>query len=230
MKPTLTILIPCFNEALRLSSTLSELEVWIGNQSDFASKIIMVNDGSTDETKRLIQDSHLNIELVSFEMNLGKGGAIAEGIKKLETDFVLIMDADLSTSLEEIRIFYEEIIRSNADLVVANRFHPKSHVTNSVMRKLSSRFFYLIVHAVARFKTQDTQCGFKLFKTNVARDLFSDLKFLRYSFDLEILFKAESRYQIIEMPVRWVQKDGSRVRVFRDGFQMIKDLLELKQL
>jgi dolichyl-phosphate beta-glucosyltransferase len=228
LKPKLTLLIPCYNEALRLSSTLSELEIWMDGHSDICSRLMMVNDGSTDETKRLILESRLNIDLVSLDMNLGKGGAIAAGIKKIDTDLVLIMDADLSTSLKDIRTFYEEIVRTDADIVVANRFHPESHVTSSILRKLSSRFFYLIVHGLAKFKTQDTQCGFKLFKAEAARDLFSDLKFLRYSFDLEILFKAESRYHIKEMPVRWLQKDGSRVRLFHDGLQMVWDLLKLK--
>lgn len=228
MKPTLTLLIPCYNEAKRLPSSLLQLKAWTETNSSIPVKFIIVDDGSTDETKALAQDFPMDIQVISLTQNSGKGGAIAAGIKQVETDQVLIMDLDLSTSLICINHFYEEMTQTDVDLVVANRFHSQSQVTSSLKRRLSSKVFYTIVHSIVNFKTQDTQCGFKLFKTKVAIDLFSNLHFLGFSFDLEILLKAEPKYKIKQMPVQWVQKDGSRVSIIRDGMQMILDLLKLR--
>jgi dolichyl-phosphate beta-glucosyltransferase len=228
LKPTLTLLIPCFNEALRIERSLEQLKAWIDGNLDIPTKVVIVDDGSTDGSKSLIRNYPLDIKPIFLEKNLGKGGATAAGIHEVDTDFVLTMDLDLSTSLQGINTFYNEMVKTNVDLVVADRFHAQSQVTSSVSRKLSSKLFYTIVHRIINFETQDTQCGFKLYKTSVAKDLFSDLNFLGFSFDLEVLFHAESKYKIKQLPIQWVQKDGSRVRVIHDGLQMILDLLRLK--
>lgn len=183
MNPTLALLITCFNESFRIKASLEQLKVWLEN-SDLPIEVSFVNDGSADHTVNIINGFDLEHRILNLENSQGKGGAIAEGIKTVETDYVLFMDADLATSLEDIKYFYQQALDTKADLIVANRSDPSSKITNSIFRSFISRAFTMIAHLIINFKTQDTQCGFKLFKTSVAKDLFSDLKVFDYSFDL----------------------------------------------
>jgi dolichyl-phosphate beta-glucosyltransferase len=228
-QPILTLLIPCYNEVSRLPRALDELAHWIDLQNDTSVKIVFVDDGSTDGSADLIRQHRLRSELLILTSNFGKGGALAEGMKTISTDLVLTMDLDISTHLGCISEFVRHQRQTGADLIVGSRFHPQSYVHRPFIRSLASYGFFFVIHAIAGFRTFDTQCGFKLFRTQAGKDLFSDLQLKRYSFDLEILWKAEERYHIQELPIHWSDRGGSKLRLFSDGFQMIRDLLTLSR-
>lgn len=227
MTASLTILIPCFNESARLVRTIRELEEWMNLSRDFTVSVLFVNDGSTDDTEEKLTRLKFEATVITSLVNLGKGGAIAHGMKFVESDYVLVMDADLSTSLEFIPLFFKHI-QEGPDLVIANRFHPLSHVERPWWRSFFSYVFFFVIHGLGSFKSFDTQCGFKMYKTATAKDLFKSLRFNRYSFDLEVIKNAELKYQIAELPVSWKDRGGSKVKLWRDGFGMIKDVLSLK--
>jgi dolichyl-phosphate beta-glucosyltransferase len=224
----LTLLIPCFNESQRLPRALDELQSWQSSNSELNVKILFINDGSTDDTENLILKHPLKSTVLTLPENLGKGGAVAQGVKLVSTELVLVMDVDISTSLNCIPFFLEAMSSGSYDLIVGNRFHPLSRVHRPITRSISSYLFYFIIHAVGGFRTNDTQCGFKLYKTQIAQQLFKKLRLLRYSFDLEIIMRAEKNCSILELPVNWMDRGGSKVRILSDGFRMVSDLLELK--
>jgi dolichyl-phosphate beta-glucosyltransferase len=219
----LTILIPCFNEEHRISATLKTLEAWVASGNGKTVEFIFVNDGSSDQTLMMLKQSTLFASVIHIETNQGKGGAIASGIEVVKSKWVLVMDADLSTSLECIETFYKAAELQNYDVLVGDRFHPLSNVRRSFTRSLSSYLFFFIIHALGKFEVFDTQCGFKMFRTSVAKELFKDLQLKRYSFDLEILSKAQGPFRILSLPISWEEKTGSGVRVLRDGFQILSD-------
>lgn len=229
MNQSLTVLVPCYNEAQRISGALDELKAWLSSHPDFPIKLHFIDDGSEDETVQLIEQSELADAIIKLPMNLGKGGALAAGMPSVETDYVLVMDADLSTSLECIQPFYDYLSNSSLDLIVANRSDPESRVTRSWSRGISSRIFSFLVRVLGDFNIHDTQCGFKMFKTKVAQDLFKDLSLTRYSFDLEILWRASQKYKIGELPIVWIEKEGSKIRLLKDGITMLKDLIKIKR-
>lgn len=224
----LTVLIPCYNEEHRLPETLKVLSDWHSLVGNHDVQFVFVNDGSLDRTSDILSKMSFPGSVVHIDKNQGKGGAIAVGLEVVKTKWVLVMDADLSTSLDCIDVFFTKAQNENYDLVLGDRFHPLSLVKRSPIRKLSSYVFFFIIHAGGDFSMFDTQCGFKLFKTTAAQELFKNLRLKRYSFDLEILYCAIPLFKIYSHPIKWTEKPGSGVRLFKDGLQMVYDFLLLK--
>ncbi len=231
-KINLSVIVPAYNEQDRLGPQLgSVLDYLDKNFPNY--ELIIVDDGSKDQTAKSVAEAiktEKRSKLISYSPNRGKGFAVRTGVLASHGENVLFMDADLSTPLSEIPRILE--LLENADIVIGSRGRENDKVTKKapLFRQLASRIFdqikYLLV-GLRRFK--DTQCGFKAFKGDVARNLFSKCQIDRFMFDAEVLYLAEkSNLKILEMPVSWADMPGSTVRFWEGIYYMFRDLWRIR--
>ncbi len=228
----LSIIIPSFNEEKRLGPRLGPvLEFLRSHYSDF--ELIIVDDGSSDATALTVSAAiakEPRSRLISYHPNRGKGYAVRTGVLASRGDPVLFMDADLSTPLSEIPNIIKAL--SVADIVIGSRGQAKSQIKKRppLFRRLSSSVFDQIKYALVglrRFK--DTQCGFKIFRGPVARQLFAKSQIDRFMFDVEILYLAEKSGLVIrEMPVTWADVPDSHVHFWEGVVNMFRDLWRIR--
>ena len=220
----LSVIIPAYNEEKRLPATLKDINDYLRHKN-FRSEIIVVDDGSTDKTSKISK----NAKLIRYSRNMGKGYAVKKGVEAATGDFILFMDADNSTRIKELDNFMKKM--EDFDILIGSRFLPTSLLERkqSRFRILIGRVGNLIIRSSLVKGINDTQCGFKLFRSAVANDLFSKLKTYRFGFDIEILAKAQKRnYKIAEIPITWLHTDNSRLRPVRDAIKTFIDLLKIK--
>lgn len=227
----LAIVIPAFNEERRLPKTLrSILEHARGRQLDF--EILVVNDGSTDQTERVVQDfakEHPQVKLVSYAQNHGKGYAVRLGSLQAAADRILFCDADGAAPIEELRRL-ERALNEGADIAIGSRALDSEETTleTRLHRKVIGRIFANIVNLLVVPGIKDTQCGFKLFTRPACRHVFSRQRLDGFAFDVEILQIAmRAGFKIKEVPINWKDMPGSKVRLTRDPALMAMDLLRL---
>lgn len=229
----LSVVIPAYNEGKRIESTLEKiLDYFRGQKTSF--EIIVVDDGSKDrggEIFRSFSKNYPEVKILRHRINLGKGAAVKTGVLEAKGDYILFSDADLSTPIEEVEKLLLGVKEEEHDIAIASRGLPGSKIVVSQpwYRQLVGRFFPLLVHLLVFKDVKDTQCGFKLFKRDVARELFSSQKITGFSFDVETLYLAKKRgYRIKEVPVVWFNSRESQVRILRDSFLMLKDLWRIR--
>ncbi len=230
-KVDLSIVIPAYNEEKRVLGTLSRIIDYFKNRSE-VYEIIVVNDGSIDKTKELIENfsKNNNIKLISYEPNRGKGFAVRTGVLNSKGELILFTDADLATPIEE----YEKLlsyIRNGYDIAIGSRALKESKIVihQPFYREIAGKAFNKVVQLLTVKGINDTQCGFKLFKGDVGREIFSRCKLNGFSFDIEFLFYAKKlNYKIIEVPVIWIHQERSKVKLLRDGFRMLLDLILIR--
>ncbi|MEK9167019.1 MAG: dolichyl-phosphate beta-glucosyltransferase [Patescibacteria group bacterium] len=211
----LSVIIPAYNEEKRIAKTLEEIREYL---KDFDHELIVVDDGSSDGTSAF---SHL-----TYKQNMGKGYAIKKGVEIANGDLILFIDADNATPIEELTKF----LKIDADIIIGSRYLPESRIERkqSHLRILIGRLGNLIISLLVIKNIKDTQCGFKLFKKTVAKELFSELQTYRFGFDIEILARAQKKHmKIVEVPVTWLHNNNSRVRPIRDALKTLLDLIKI---
>jgi dolichyl-phosphate beta-glucosyltransferase len=228
-----TIVIPAFNEANRLPRTLSALTSWIASRTEHFD-VIVVDDGSTDETSALA-GNYPSIQFCVLPCNQGKGAAVRHGMLLATGDLILMMDADLATPLSEFDLL-KETITSGADIAIGSR--PLSTSTLSVrqplLRELAGRLFNFIVRMVSGLPFQDTQCGFKLWRSAPAIDCFTRCVINGFAFDVECLVVAKALgYSICEVGVKWAHQPGAAAfgnaaSYIRHAIRMILDTIAIR--
>ena len=222
--PALSIVIPAYNEEVRITPTLNHIVETL-TPSSLSYEIVLVDDGSSDQTIVTVEEfssSHHPITLVTLASNQGKGSAVRHGIFKAQGDAILIYDADGSTPIEEVFSLLPELTEQYP-IVIGSRALPSESTTIKALsyRKLIGRVFNGIASTILSLSIADTQCGFKLFTRPVARYLFSVQRANRFSFDIEILYIARrSHINVKEVPVNWHHVPGSKVNVLTDSIQM----------
>jgi dolichyl-phosphate beta-glucosyltransferase len=222
-----SIVIPAFNEENRILKTLSIIKKYVDSKIP-NSEIIIVNDGSSDKTEELINNELSkisNLKIVNLKKNRGKGYAVRKGIEKSLGKYILITDADNATSIEELSNFKQHL--DNYDILIGSRKVKGSQiiVKGSIPRRIISWFSSRLTLTLVK-NIKDTQCGFKLMKNNVARHIFSKQKTFKYGFDIEMLAIAQHYdYTIIEIPVRWIHDNESKVRPVKDTIKTFKEFL-----
>lgn len=225
----LSVVIPAYNEADRIGSTLKSV-------SDFLSKkkweyeIIVIDDGSKDGTVNTVNglgDSH--IKVVSLGGNRGKGFAVWKGLSKARYSHILFSDADLSAPIEDLDRFMPFI--DSFDVIIGSRNLPESKITKPQpwLRSHLGKTFPLLVRALALPGIKDSQCGFKLFNERAKQAIVESQTIFDFGFDVEILFICKKRgYTIKEVGVHWGNAEGSKVRPFRDSAKMLIDLFKIR--
>jgi dolichyl-phosphate beta-glucosyltransferase len=228
---SVSVVIPAYNEGERIESTLGKLIEHL--EKNFPRfEIIVVDDGSVDDTGdkvKRIAETNRHIELVSYFPNRGKGFAVRQGMLRANNDAALFTDADLSTPVEEIEMALGELARG-FPVVIASRRHPDSTIIShqSRARELIGRIFNALVRLMLGLPYKDTQCGFKCFTRSAAKEIFGRARIDTFSFDVEVLLIAGALgYAIKEIPVRWTNAPGSKVRPLRDALTILSELLIL---
>lgn len=230
-KPLLSIVIPAHNEEHRLPQTLEKIADFLAIQP-YEAEVLIVENGSHDDTLFIAQryaEMYPNIHALHLATS-GKGLAVREGMLKAIGEYRFICDADLSMPIEEVNKFLPPIL-SGFDVAIASREAPGAVRYNEpAYRHLIGRIFNTLVRLVALPGLQDTQCGFKCFSAAVTEKVFQRQTFEGWSFDVEVLYIArEHGYTILEVPIHWYYIAGSRVKLFRDSWQMAVDILTIRR-
>jgi glycosyltransferase involved in cell wall biosynthesis len=227
----LSIIIPAYNEERRLPRTLEQVFHFLGKQS-FSFDVIVVENGSTDRTFEVVQEfavRHKNLRVIHNEER-GKGGAVQRGVREATGKYVFICDADLSMPVEEISKFLPPVL-TDFDIAIGSREAPGAVRYNEpYYRHLTGRVFNTLIRWMVLPRLQDTQCGFKCLRAEVARDIFPFQTLTGWAFDVELLYIARRHgYQILEIPIDWYFNADSKVRVLRDSWRMFVDLLVIRR-
>lgn len=226
-----SIIIPAYNEENRLPSTLI-LCIDYFDSRNLPYEIIIVDDGSRDSTAAMVrkfQKIRKQITLITLPKNRGKGHAVRTGVLSSRGSVVLMADADGSTPFEEVERLERELEQGNPIAFGSRALHSEETSVNAWWyRKVIGRIFNLVVNTLTVPDVRDTQCGFKLFKSEVAQKLFSLQTLDGFAFDVELLYLAHRLgYTFKEVPVNWHSVAGSKVNVITDSFRMFCEVLSL---
>ena len=230
---SLSIIIPAYNEEMRLPETVKKLEEFYCSRKWRFFEIIFVDDGSRDGTAKLVSDligRNSIFRLVSNPGNRGKGFAVRNGVLQAKGEWVLITDADLSSPIEEIDKLFDAVSAGNADIAIGSRALNRSLVSvrQPPFREFSGRFFNVVMRAVTGLPFKDTQCGFKLFHCKTIQPIFSRQVIEGFGFDVENMFLAKLlRYKVAEVAVRWANVEGTKVSLL-SGLNGFLDLLRVR--
>jgi dolichyl-phosphate beta-glucosyltransferase len=214
---SISIIVPAYNEQARLPETLRRIEEYF-SQSEWAfHEILVVDDGSTDgtlEAARQFAADNRAIRVLSNPGNRGKGYSVRHGMLEARGEWRLFSDADLSAPIGEIDKLWSAIQRDRAEIAIGSRAIDRSliGVHQPGVRETAGKVFNLVMRAVTGLPIADTQCGFKLFRGDIANEVFSLQTLERFGFDVEVLYIAHRHgYRIAEVPVRWNHAEGSKV-------------------
>ena len=232
--PALSVVIPAYNEEARLPPHLGAVLAYLrANYPAF--ELIVVDDGSRDGTVAAVTAAlagEARARVVAYTPNRGKGYAIRTGVLATRGAQVVFLDADLSTPIDEIPRALEQL--RQAEIVIGSRDLPLSdvRVPQPLSRRVASDLFKWVRYLmVGLWRISDTQCGFKAYRGPVARQLFALAQIDRFMFDVEILYLAErAGLRIIEMPVRWEDSPGSKVRLGEGLQNTLRDLWRIRRL
>jgi glycosyltransferase involved in cell wall biosynthesis len=227
-----SIIIPAYNESARIVPTLDRVLAYI-QQHRLEAEIIVVNDGSRDDTAELVRHyagGSASIRLVENPGNRGKGYSVRNGILHAKGAVLLFSDADLSSPIEEASKLFDSIHRGS-DVAIGSRWLRADLQTTRqpIYRQVLGRVYNLALRVVLGLSFKDTQCGFKAFKQQAARDIFGRQVIERWGFDPEILFLAmQLGYKTEEIPVAWAHDGRSKINPLIDGMSMLLDVFRIR--
>lgn len=229
----LTLIIPCYNEGKKLTKNVETVIAFMEENFLIDYEILVVNDGSTDNTiddVLELKEKYPNIvRLIHYKDNKGKGYAVKRGILDANGDVLIFMDADLSTDISAIPTAVQEL--KNYSIVIGSRRMQESEIAEAQIgiRKIMGTSCKNITKAKLGLNVSDTQCGFKGFKTDVAKKIAEKMTINCWAFDAEILYIAKlNNIQVKEIPVKWKNDSDSRVSPYSASLEFIKDLGKIK--
>jgi glycosyltransferase involved in cell wall biosynthesis len=227
----LSIIVPAYNEENRLPGTLEQLDRFL-QQKSYPAEVLIVENGSQDRTFELAQafaKQHPQFRAL-HETGRGKGLAVQRGMLEAQGAYRFMCDADLSMPVSEIDRFLPPQL-ADCDVAIASREAPGAVRYNEPFyRHIGGRLINTVIRTLALPELQDTQCGFKCFRAEIAEDLFTYQTLPGWSFDIEILYLARVRgYQIIEIPIPWFFNPDSKLNAVEDALQMGRDILKIRK-
>lgn len=238
MNESISIIIPAYNEADRISASLAEILAFARAYPTII-EVIVVDDGSSDGTYDIVNklreqraaDSSPAIILVRHPVNRGKGAAVRTGFQAARGDIVMFSDADLSTPITEAPRIIEPIASQGYDVVFGSRAMLGSSIEmqQSLLRRWAGRMFNRLVRWMTGLNVADTQCGFKAFRRTSAAPLFAVQRIDGFAFDVELLYLARrAGLRLLELPVRWAHSEGSKVSMAVHTWEMAFDLARIR--
>jgi dolichyl-phosphate beta-glucosyltransferase len=240
MPPRLSIVVPAFNEAARLRTTLRTILDYL-NDTEENAELIVVDDGSRDDTavvaeRAVTECGAVSAQVIRYEPNRGKGYALRTGLLAAGADIAFFSDADLSTPITEMPRLVDPIRNGVCDLTFGSRALDRSliGVHQSWRREQGGRVFNLIVRAATGLPFWDTQCGFKAFRMDVCRPLIEAAQIDRFGFDVELIYLAHlAGLRLREIPVRWDHNEGGALdasgNYSRDSLRMINEVRRIRR-
>jgi glycosyltransferase involved in cell wall biosynthesis/SAM-dependent methyltransferase len=231
MEPDLSLVIPTYNEATRLPRTLEHLQAF-AESAALNLEVVVSDDGSTDGTADLVRKWTVRPEFVVRLVEVahrGKGAAVREGMNHVTGRIVGCFDADLSPGTDAVAQLLAEM-QSGADMVIASRGLPESviEVHPAWYREVAGHVFNFLLRKLSGIPFRDTQCGLKLFRADVAKEIFRYQRVDGFAFDAELVVLASRLgYTVKEIPVTWAHSEGSRVSLVRDAFRMSRDIFRV---
>lgn len=225
----ISLVIPAYNEENRLPRTL---EILLGQleQKEYEAEIIIVDDGSTDNTKGLTKAYGKKVRVLHNTINQGKGYSVRRGMLEAKGQYIIFMDADLSVPPKYIDDMLS-ILRNSADVVIGTRRAEGAsiEVHQPFLREKLGQLFNMVIRILGLSKFHDTQCGFKGFTRQAAQEIFSKQKTAGFAFDVEILTIAtQSQFNIVELPVLWYNSAETKVVPLRDPALMLFDIIRIR--
>jgi dolichyl-phosphate beta-glucosyltransferase len=218
-----SVIVPVYNEESRIKPFLNELKH--NSKSDW--EVIFVDDGSNDNTLDILKKFEIiNKRIISYKKNKGKGFAVKTGVMAAKGDYIIFIDADGSIHTSQIDSMLEYLKRY--EVVVGTRASKDSKVKQSFLRKIIGITFNIYVNLLYNVKIKDNLCGFKGFRSDVAKKLFTNLLSERWIFDVELFYKIrEEKISLYQMPIEWKYRPNSKMK-FIDPFKMAFELLFLR--
>ncbi len=225
----ISIIIPAYNEEKRIKKTLKTIIAYLEKEK-YTYEIIVVNDGSTDKTKEVVASfQNKKIKILNNYCNEGKGYSVKQGFISATKQWILFTDADLSTPIEELETCFR--YAENADVIIGSRNLPMSQITvkQPLLRSRLGKLFPFFVRLLLLPEIQDSQCGFKLFRQNVAKKIAEKQLLYGFCFDAEQLFLAKkSGFIIQEVPITWSNDERSKINIVSDSLKMFIDLFRIR--
>jgi dolichyl-phosphate beta-glucosyltransferase len=226
-----SLIIPVYNEHARLIRGVAAIHTYLKAQT-YSWEFILVDDGSDIPVSKVINQKHYRVSIIRLPKNQGKGAAIAAGVRRAKGEYIVFSDIDLSVPISRLRdvLYIFNKRKPLFDIVIASRRSPGSQIVvhQPITRELSGRMFTFLSNTICTVGVSDATCGFKGFRARAAKRLFATSKIKRWVFDTEILFLARRYgYSIVELPVSWSNKSGSRVQA-GDTITSLFDLLKIR--
>lgn len=227
-----SIIIPAYNESVRIVGTLERILRYAAERR-WSVEIVVVDDGSSDTTPDIVRSLAENnpaVQLLLNPGNRGKGYSVRNGMLHAKGNILLFSDADLSSPIEESQKLFAAI-EGGADVAIGSRWLQTKLQTRRqpIYRQLFGRVFNLLLRMVLGLKFKDTQCGFKAFSRTAAQVLFPLQQIERWGFDPELLFLAQRfGFKVVEVPVTWAHREGTRISPLRDGLRMFGEMLRIR--
>ena len=238
MIESLTIIFPVYNEEKRISSTFIDIKKFNRNKNFKSLEYIFVDDGSRDKTvyylKKFINNNkskRITYKILNIPSNNGKGFALKKGISLAKKNWILTIDADISVSLIQINNWIrKKYLNKKVYIYFGSRNLTNSRVDYKIHRKLLGHIFSIILKKLFDIKLKDTQCGFKLYRKDIAKKIFTKVHDKGFVHDVEvILISKKLNYFIKELPVKWTHKKNSKLNLINDSLKMFLKLLSIKK-
>jgi dolichyl-phosphate beta-glucosyltransferase len=229
---TYSIVIPAYNESSRISASLQRVLAY-SRQCGWNAEVIVVNDGSRDTTAEIVRGlaaTHPELRLLENPGNRGKGFSVRNGMLHAQGDVLLFSDADFSSPVEEAGKLFAAIA-DGAEIAIGSRWlQTKLQIRKQPLhRQLFGRMFNLALRLVLGLRFKDTQCGFKAFSRRAAQTIFPLQNIERWGFDPELLYLAQKfDFEVVEVPVAWAHRDGTRISPLRDGLHMVAEMFKIR--
>jgi dolichyl-phosphate beta-glucosyltransferase len=227
-----SIIIPAYNESARVGATLDKVLAHVALRG-WDAEIIAVDDGSRDSTVEIIRayaEKNPRLRLLQNPGNRGKGYSVRNGMLHARGEVLLFSDADLSSPIEEADKLFAAIA-GGADVAIGSRWLRRDLQTQRqpFYRQIFGRIFNLMLRITLGLQFKDTQCGFKAFTRRAAKAIFPQQQIERWGFDPELLYLAEKRgFKVVEVPVEWAHREGTRINPLRDGTRMFGEMLKIR--